>query len=233
MFAPMANPYDSSMNKEEVRKTWDKWTMKRKFMYVLARRFPSLLPYFYRRSFLSGRHGQPEKWLSLSLGKKVCLVSNVAMLKVFAANQLLKYLLWSYISYHLTVSEISFSIGELLSLRVTEISNVAIYLSRINYYWKSQFLGNFGKRMWVNLFVKEMQSHSWRKLCYKYQTGVSVWLIFKCRSGIRVKAFSHGSSQCIVRLRVSGQAFLALYISGRYLSFFLILLLKSSAIVSF
>ncbi|CAL9040716.1 uncharacterized protein LOC135622492 [Musa acuminata AAA Group] len=70
MFAPMSNPYDSSLNKEEIHKTWDEWTMKRRLMYVLARRFPSLLPYFYRRSFLSGECGQPEKWLSLSLGKK-------------------------------------------------------------------------------------------------------------------------------------------------------------------
>ncbi|URE35393.1 hydrolase, alpha beta fold family protein [Musa troglodytarum] len=70
MFAPMSNPYDSSLNKEEIRKTWDEWTMKRRLMYVLARRFPSLLPYFYHRNFLSGERGQPEKWLSLSLGKK-------------------------------------------------------------------------------------------------------------------------------------------------------------------
>nr|XP_010937808.1 uncharacterized protein LOC105057064 isoform X1 [Elaeis guineensis] len=70
MFAPIVNPYDSSMTKEERKRTWEKWTMKRKLMYVLARRFPSLLPYFYRRSFLSGKQGKLEKWLSLSLGKK-------------------------------------------------------------------------------------------------------------------------------------------------------------------
>ncbi|KAJ0978217.1 hypothetical protein J5N97_013691 [Dioscorea zingiberensis] len=70
LFAPMCNPYESGMTKEESYKTWEKWTTKRKLMYILAKRFPSLLPYFYRRSFLSGRHGQPEKWLSLSLGKK-------------------------------------------------------------------------------------------------------------------------------------------------------------------
>ncbi|RRT51706.1 hypothetical protein B296_00025114 [Ensete ventricosum] len=70
MFAPMANPYDSSLNKEEIHKIRDKWTMKRKLMFVLARRIPSILSYFYHRSFLSGEYGQPEKWLSLSLGKK-------------------------------------------------------------------------------------------------------------------------------------------------------------------
>lgn len=70
LFAPMVNPYDPSMTKEEKHKTWEKWTTKRKLMYVLARRFPSLLPYFYRQSFLSGKQGKLEKWLSLSLGKK-------------------------------------------------------------------------------------------------------------------------------------------------------------------
>ena len=40
-------------------------------MYFLARRFPRVLPYLYRKSYLSGKHGQIEKWLSLSLGKRV------------------------------------------------------------------------------------------------------------------------------------------------------------------
>ncbi|XP_062210879.1 uncharacterized protein LOC133912248 [Phragmites australis] len=70
MFAPMTNPYDSRMSKDERRKTWDSWSTKRKLMHILARRFPSLLPLFYHRSFLSGKQGQPESWLSLSLGKK-------------------------------------------------------------------------------------------------------------------------------------------------------------------
>ncbi|XP_075633160.1 uncharacterized protein LOC142605619 [Castanea sativa] len=70
MFAPMVNPYDTIMTKEERRGTWEKWTRKRKFMYILARRFPRFLAYFYHRSFLSGKHGQIDKWLSLSLGKR-------------------------------------------------------------------------------------------------------------------------------------------------------------------
>uniref|UniRef100_A0A2N9FG89 AB hydrolase-1 domain-containing protein n=1 Tax=Fagus sylvatica TaxID=28930 RepID=A0A2N9FG89_FAGSY len=70
MFAPMVNPYDTMMTKEERRGTWEKWTRKRKFMYFLARRFPSFLAYFYHQSFLSGKHGQIDKWLSLSLGKR-------------------------------------------------------------------------------------------------------------------------------------------------------------------
>nr|DAD26090.1 TPA_asm: hypothetical protein HUJ06_027558 [Nelumbo nucifera] len=70
MFAPMVNPYDSAMSKEERQRTWEKWTFRRKMMYFLARRFPRFLPYFYRQSFLSGKHGQLDKWLSLSLGKK-------------------------------------------------------------------------------------------------------------------------------------------------------------------
>ncbi|XP_020176564.1 uncharacterized protein [Aegilops tauschii subsp. strangulata] len=70
MFAPMANPYDSKMTKDEKRKIWDRWSTKRKLMHILARRFPSLLRLFYHRSFLSGKQGQPESWLSLSTGKK-------------------------------------------------------------------------------------------------------------------------------------------------------------------
>ncbi|KAK7262360.1 hypothetical protein RJT34_29929 [Clitoria ternatea] len=70
MFAPMVNPYDPIMTKEERRRTWNKWTRKRKFMYFLARRLPRLLAFFYKRSFLSGKHGQIDKWLSLSLGKR-------------------------------------------------------------------------------------------------------------------------------------------------------------------
>lgn len=71
MFAPMVNPYDPSMTKEERSRTWEKWSRKRKFMYFLARRFPTVLPLFYRRSFLSGKHDQIDKWLALSLGKRV------------------------------------------------------------------------------------------------------------------------------------------------------------------
>ncbi|XP_058098668.1 uncharacterized protein LOC131243366 [Magnolia sinica] len=70
MFAPLCNPYESSMTKEERGRTWEKWTPRRKLMYFLARRFPSFLSFFYRRSFLSGHHGQLDRWLSLSLGKR-------------------------------------------------------------------------------------------------------------------------------------------------------------------
>ncbi|KAM7468161.1 hypothetical protein LguiB_015723 [Lonicera macranthoides] len=70
MFTPMVNPYESGMTKEEMSKTWEKWTQRRKLMYYLARRFPKLLSYFYRRTFLSGRHGPIDKWLSLTLGKR-------------------------------------------------------------------------------------------------------------------------------------------------------------------
>ncbi|KAJ1424308.1 Alpha/Beta hydrolase fold [Sesbania bispinosa] len=70
MFAPMVNPYDPIMRNEERRRTWNKWTRKRKFMYFLARRFPRLLAFFYRQSFLSGKHGQIDRWLYLSLGKR-------------------------------------------------------------------------------------------------------------------------------------------------------------------
>ncbi|KAK4353329.1 hypothetical protein RND71_028847 [Anisodus tanguticus] len=70
MFAPFVNPYESSMTKEEMTGTWNKWGRKRKLMYYLARRFPNLLDYFYRRTFLSGKHGQIDKYMFLSLGQK-------------------------------------------------------------------------------------------------------------------------------------------------------------------
>jgi len=71
MVAPVINPYEPSMVKEEVVKTWEQWLTKRKFMYFLARRFPILLPFFYRRSFLSGNLDQLDQWMALSLGEKV------------------------------------------------------------------------------------------------------------------------------------------------------------------
>lgn len=70
MFAPMINPYEPSMTKEEMRRTWEEWLPRRRFMYFLARRFPKLLSFSYRRSFLSGKHGRIDKWMSLSLKKK-------------------------------------------------------------------------------------------------------------------------------------------------------------------
>ncbi|KAJ4844736.1 hypothetical protein Tsubulata_016298 [Turnera subulata] len=70
MFAPMINPYEASMTKEEMRRTWDHWVQRRKLMYFLARNFPRLLSPFYRRSFLSGKHGRIDRWMSQSLGRK-------------------------------------------------------------------------------------------------------------------------------------------------------------------
>ncbi|KAG8376521.1 hypothetical protein BUALT_Bualt09G0072000 [Buddleja alternifolia] len=70
MFAPLVNPYEVTMTKEEMFKTWENWTRRKKLLYYLARRFPRFLSYFYRRTFLSGKHGPIDKWLSLSLGKK-------------------------------------------------------------------------------------------------------------------------------------------------------------------
>ncbi|KAL6563606.1 hypothetical protein OROGR_002565 [Orobanche gracilis] len=70
MVAPLINPYEEKLTKEERRRIWWTWTLKRKMMFYLARKLPSLLPSFYRRSFLSGNHGQIDKWLSLSLRKR-------------------------------------------------------------------------------------------------------------------------------------------------------------------
>ncbi|KAJ0088436.1 hypothetical protein Patl1_32048 [Pistacia atlantica] len=69
-FAPMINPYESSMTKEEMRRTWEEWLPRRKLMLCLARRFPKLLSHFYRQTFLSGKHGRIDKWMSLLLSKK-------------------------------------------------------------------------------------------------------------------------------------------------------------------
>ncbi|GAB4854980.1 hypothetical protein Ancab_023567 [Ancistrocladus abbreviatus] len=70
VFAPMVNPYDPSMTKEERSRTWEKWKPTRKLMYILAHRFPGFLRHMYSQSFLSGMHGHIDKWLSLSLGKR-------------------------------------------------------------------------------------------------------------------------------------------------------------------
>jgi len=52
-------------------------------MHILARRFPTLLRLFYHRSFLSGKQGQPESWLSLSLGKKDKTLLEAPMFSTF------------------------------------------------------------------------------------------------------------------------------------------------------
>lgn len=70
MLAPMINPFEPRMSKNEIKRTWEKWLPRRKFMYSLARRFPKLLSFFYRKSFLSGKHDKIDKQLSFSLGKK-------------------------------------------------------------------------------------------------------------------------------------------------------------------
>ncbi|KAK3027344.1 hypothetical protein RJ639_041585 [Escallonia herrerae] len=77
MVAPIVNPYEPSMNKEERRRIWEKWTLRKKLMYFLARRFPRILPYFYRQSFLSGNLAQVDEWLSLSLGRSRDVVESV------------------------------------------------------------------------------------------------------------------------------------------------------------
>ena len=71
MFAPMVNLDERRMTKEERQKTWEKWVTRRKLMHFFAQRFPRLLTYFYRQTFLSGKHGPINKWLAVSLGEKV------------------------------------------------------------------------------------------------------------------------------------------------------------------
>lgn len=67
----MINPYEKIMTREELRRTWENWGPRKRLLYFLARRFPRFLSYFYRRSFLSGKHEEIDRQLSLSLGKKV------------------------------------------------------------------------------------------------------------------------------------------------------------------
>ncbi|CAM8913663.1 unnamed protein product [Rhodiola kirilowii] len=68
--APFVNPYDSSMTRDERSQTWGQWVSRRRLLHVLARRSPKLLSYFYRRTFLSGKHGHVSKWLSFLPGIK-------------------------------------------------------------------------------------------------------------------------------------------------------------------
>ncbi|CAJ2632662.1 unnamed protein product [Trifolium pratense] len=77
MLAPMVNPYESQMTKDEMKRTWEKWLPKRKYMYSLAYRFPKLLSFFYRKSFLPEKHDRIDKQFSLSLGKKRDLEESV------------------------------------------------------------------------------------------------------------------------------------------------------------
>ncbi|XP_031100987.1 uncharacterized protein LOC116004925 [Ipomoea triloba] len=70
MVAPMVNPYEPSMTKQERNRMWKKWAMRKKIMYILGHKFPRLLPFFYRRAFLSGIHGPIDERLSLSLGTR-------------------------------------------------------------------------------------------------------------------------------------------------------------------
>ncbi|KAH1213179.1 hypothetical protein GmHk_14G041185 [Glycine max] len=70
MLAPMINPYDAHMTKEETKRTWEKWLPRRKMMYSLTRRFSKLLNFFYRKSLLPEKHDEINKLLSFSPGKK-------------------------------------------------------------------------------------------------------------------------------------------------------------------
>ncbi|XP_073066629.1 uncharacterized protein [Primulina eburnea] len=87
LFAPLVNPYEKSMTKEEKSRTWEKWTRRKRLLYYLARRFPKSLSYFYRQTFLSGKHGRIDKWLSVSLGKKdKSLVEKLAFEEIWHRN---------------------------------------------------------------------------------------------------------------------------------------------------
>lgn len=78
MVSPMISPYEPGMTKEERRRTWNNWSLGRKFIYFLGRRFPKFLPYFYRKSSLSVNLTPRDEWLSLSLGKRVRQIPTIA-----------------------------------------------------------------------------------------------------------------------------------------------------------
>ncbi|OWM82380.1 uncharacterized protein LOC116208056 isoform X2 [Punica granatum] len=81
--APMINPYEPSMNKEERYGTWANWSRRRKLIYFLARRFPNFLSILYRRKFLSGEHGHVDDWLSFSMGQKDEALTNEEVFEEF------------------------------------------------------------------------------------------------------------------------------------------------------
>ncbi|KAI4364275.1 hypothetical protein MLD38_020389 [Melastoma candidum] len=70
LVAPMINPYDPSLTKEESRKIWEKWVHGKKLTYLLGRHFPRPLSFIFRKKFFSGRHGLISDRLSLSLSAR-------------------------------------------------------------------------------------------------------------------------------------------------------------------
>ena len=92
--------------------------------------------------------------------------------------------------------------------------NIA-YLYRIELWLRTQSMKNSGKGMWKNQFDREMRNPLWRKLCCRYQTGVSHSRISKCRRSCEGEASSVGSSLCSVGIRRNTQVFSAQFTCGR------------------
>uniref|UniRef100_A0A7I4BLY5 AB hydrolase-1 domain-containing protein n=1 Tax=Physcomitrium patens TaxID=3218 RepID=A0A7I4BLY5_PHYPA len=57
MFGPMGNPYATNMTKEETKTIWKRTDRNRRWLYRLARHFPSLLPGFLKKGIV----GKPVK----------------------------------------------------------------------------------------------------------------------------------------------------------------------------
>ncbi|KAH9330430.1 hypothetical protein KI387_002538, partial [Taxus chinensis] len=69
LVAPMGNPYDPNMSKDEISRIWEKWTLRRKLGFILAKRASYFLPFFYKLRLLK-KIDRPDKALSFTLGKK-------------------------------------------------------------------------------------------------------------------------------------------------------------------
>eukprot|EP00252_Welwitschia_mirabilis_P001051 TRINITY_DN11019_c0_g1_i1.p1 TRINITY_DN11019_c0_g1~~TRINITY_DN11019_c0_g1_i1.p1 ORF type:complete len:540 (+),score=95.47 TRINITY_DN11019_c0_g1_i1:73-1692(+) len=69
LLAPMGNPYDPHMSKDEIRKIWEHWSFWRKLGFILAKRAASFLPSFYKRNYLTSVENLVRAQ-SFTLGKK-------------------------------------------------------------------------------------------------------------------------------------------------------------------
>eukprot|EP00249_Psilotum_nudum_P015042 c25136_g1_i2 orf=824-1786(-) len=70
MFAPGGNPYGANMTKAEIDKVWGILSLRRKIMYIIARRATFLLPSLFRRNILQKIHTFNEDLLA-TVGKKI------------------------------------------------------------------------------------------------------------------------------------------------------------------
>ncbi|KAK9733445.1 hypothetical protein RND81_04G067900 [Saponaria officinalis] len=139
--APMVNPYDPAMTKEESSKIWERWDSRRKLMFSVARRFPSFLSYFYRRSFFSGKHGNIKEWFSVSLSEKDETLTRSTSFETFWQRNVEESVRQGHMKplikeAMLQVSEWGFSLGDLQTRRRCPRKGILPWLKSI--YSKSE-----------------------------------------------------------------------------------------------